>query len=75
MILEKNLSRICKAEAGKEEKEIESDGNGMDGVKHIASFLKEKTGRDSFSMDEILNPDRTIKIHQEKMKAKEVSNG
>jgi hypothetical protein len=69
-MLEKNLYRICKAEAGGKEEEVQEDKNGVarESVGYTVRRLKEKTGRDNFTMQEVLNPDQTIKQHLKKQK-------
>jgi hypothetical protein len=67
-ILLYNLFKILKAEAGSSEKSDNS--NKYDADKNIANrtafaatlkMLKEKTGRNEFTLEEIQNPAQTIK--------------
>lgn len=78
--LEKNLVDILKAENGtdKEEKNVPVAERRVDsGVKSntmvfqgIVKLLKEKTGRETFTMNEVDNWQQTLKKHEE-MKKKE----
>ena len=67
-ILEKNLSKILRAEAG--EKDVDGGLDRADTEKYLANriafgetlkMLKEKTGKDKFTMAELTNPAETIK--------------
>jgi len=68
-ILEKNLYKICKAEAGEEAKGEVVEGKNeaaREAMGYTVRRLKEKTGRDNFTMQEILNPTQTIEQHNKK---------
>ena len=61
-ILEKNLYKICKAEAGEEAevKPEEKDETTRAAMGYTIKRLQKETGKDSFTMQEVLNPDQTI---------------
>jgi len=76
-ILEMNLYKICKAEAGGEDTGSSAGGEDTKNMANRLAFagtikmLKEKTGRSEFTMAELNNPADTIKKHN----LKKVKNG
>jgi hypothetical protein len=69
-ILEKNLTKICKAEAGEKDT---SSGNEEAVANRLAwgstiRMLEEKTGRKQFSLVEIMNPAKTLKDFEKEEK-------
>lgn len=63
-ILESNLSRICKMEAGKEDEDVEKVTANTLALTGTIEMLKKETGRDNFSMSEIMNPSETIRKYR-----------
>ena len=65
-ILESNLNRICKAEAGKEDNEMEDRENLANRMAFggTLQMLKEKTGKESFTLQELSDPAGTLKKYK-----------
>ena len=63
-ILEHNLAKICRAEAGKEEDEVDKTTANSMALVGVIEMLQRETGRDRFSMDEIMDPAGTIKKYK-----------
>lgn len=64
-ILEKYLYKICKAEAGQDDtEEKEKHKANRMAFGQTIKMLKEKTGRDNFTLQEIMNPPETIEKYK-----------
>ena len=62
--MESNLAKICRAEAGEKEDELDKvDANTL-ALAGVAKMLKEKTGRETFTMQELMNPAQTIEKYK-----------
>ena len=59
-ILEHNLYKICKAEAGKDESEESQPNANQIAFGATVKMLTERTGRKEFTIQEIMDPAGTI---------------
>lgn len=62
IIFNKHLESFLKAEGGKDAGSSASNNSKSFGA--TVKMLKEKTGKDNFSLIEVLNPAETIKKHK-----------
>jgi hypothetical protein len=65
MIFEKNLNKICKAEAGEKDTSMNIAANAnTEALKGTLQMLKEKTGRSTFTIIELMNPKQTLEKYK-----------
>lgn len=63
MCLESNLRKILKAENGGDDNKDKAELNTQ-GLAGVMKMLQDKTGRESFTMEELMNPKLTLEKYK-----------